>query len=151
MIKTDQSIHNICIAAIKRHTTQPYDFKWTRFYADKDAFIHHYPQMIPDLSEKEWPICSTIIDAYSWSVLTTRRLLTNQQGQLTMANIDTSISQSHGDFKGDDKKDRTLGILQLANGTRMTYFIETGKASMVMIYGIRTRINITKQEAFSGQ
>src|SRR5260221_12774178 len=138
MTKTDQSIHNICIAAIKRHTIQPYDFKWTSLYADKDAFTHRYPRMITDFYENELPICSTIIDAFTWSVLTTRRLLTNQQVQLAMTDMNTSIYLSHGNFKGYNQKDKTLGSLQLANGTKMTYFIEAGRASMVMIYGIRT-------------
>ncbi|WP_255413513.1 hypothetical protein [Emticicia sp. C21] len=32
MTKTDQSKHNICVAAIRRKTMKPYDFKWTKFY-----------------------------------------------------------------------------------------------------------------------
>lgn len=76
MIKTDKSIHSICIAAIKRSTMAPFDFRWTEYYEDKKKFIDRYAHMPVDFESSELPICSTIIDAEDWSVLTTRRLFT---------------------------------------------------------------------------
>jgi len=142
MGKSDKSIHNICIAAIKRACTQPYDFKWTRFYEEPKEFALSYPKMAAYVEENELPICATIVHARNWSLLTTRRLFTMDNGQLTKGDIEGSKNQSHGDFKGAGTHERTNGAIQLFDGTKMTYIIETGRASMVMIYGIRTIINI---------
>ena len=46
----------------------------------------------------------------------------------------------YGDFKGLNGEPLTFGILTLENGIEFKYFIETGKASMIMINGIRTLI-----------
>ena len=118
----------------------PVDFKWTQYYEEITAFTDRYAYLPLDLKGGEWPICSTIIDADNWSILTTRRLFTNHNGQLHAGYIDNSKNVSHGKFKG--KQDRTLGTLKLADGAMIAYHIETGKASMVMIYGIRTRIRM---------
>ena len=34
--------------------------------------------------------------------------------------------------------------MELENGTELKYFIETGKASMIMIHGVRTLIRMQK-------
>jgi hypothetical protein len=143
MQKSDKSIHNICIASIKRSTIKPYDFKSTGFYEGKEIFFSLYEGLINDFAEEELPVCSTIIDAENWSVLTTRRLLTNESGQLLITTGFTKvIGISYGDFKGHGQQVFTLGNLRFENGTKMNYFIETGRASMVMINGIKTRIRL---------
>jgi hypothetical protein len=147
MPKTDKTIHNICIAAINRHTIKPYDFKWTRFYKEKAEFLNRYSQMA-GFEKNELPICSTVIDASNWSLLTTRKLLTTEEGHLTIGDLNNCVDLSYGLFKGGGKSDKEVGSIQLANGTKMNYFIETGKASMVMIYGIRTRIGMIGQSLF---
>lgn len=137
-MKTDKSIHNICIASIKRSTIKPYDFKWTKFY---DANIDFpYSGLEIDLVDDELFICSTFIDKDNFSVLTTRRLLTRQDGQLCAANMQAATDKLYGDFKGYRDKDYTFGLIQLQNGNELKYFIETGNASMVMIHGVRTLI-----------
>jgi hypothetical protein len=45
----------------------------------------------------------------------------------------------YGDFKGFHNQPVTLGAIQLPDGSEHKYFIETGRASMVMIYGV-TRV-----------
>ena len=53
------------------------------------------------------------------------------------------IDKLYGDFKGTLKRESiTFGAIQLTNGNELRYFIETGRASMVMIYGVRTAIRI---------
>ena len=141
MTKADKSIHNICITAIRRATFKPYDFKWPHFYEEKAEFLNRYSQMA-DFEENELPICSTVIDSSNWSLLTSRKLVTTEAGQLTIGDMNNCANLSHGNFKGEGKLDMVLGSIRLANGTKMKYFIETGKASMVMIYGIRTRIRM---------
>lgn len=142
MTKTDKSIHNICIAAIKRATIKPYDFKWTRFYESNADFP--YTSLISDLAESELVICSTIIDEDNYSILTTKRLLTKQNGELSVENIKGAKDKLYGDFKGYKDKGFTFGKVLLQSGNEMNYFIETGNASMVMIHGVRTLLWATE-------
>src|SRR5690349_2775041 len=130
MTKTDKSIHNICIASIKRSTMKSYDFKWTKFYEANTDFP--YSGLPLDLADNEIIICSTVIDKENFSILTTRRLLTKKEGQLSTGNIQGATDKLYGDFKGFKDKSITFGQVQLQNGKELKYFIETGKASMVM-------------------
>ena len=141
MIKTDKSIYGICIAAIKRHTMQPFDFKWTNFYEDNHDFTNRYAHMPLVLEEGEHVICSTIIDADNWSILTTRRLFTNLSGELKAGYMDNAKILSFGKFNSA-KEDKTLGELQFSDKNRVSFHIETRRASMIMIYGVRTRIGM---------
>jgi hypothetical protein len=143
MIKTDKSIHNICIAAIKRSTIKPYDFKWTRFYEENADFKNSFAGIEIDLSNNELIICSTVIDSDNFSVLTTRKLATKEKGNLLYGNLHGAIDKLYGDFKGALKRESiTFGTIRLTNGNELRYFIETGRASMVMIHGVRTSIRI---------
>jgi len=141
MEKTDRSIHHICIAAIKRHTMKPYDFEFTRFYEESTGLKSLFQGMEVDLLPDELVICSTLIDGENFSVLTTRKLVTKERGNLLSGSIMGAKDKLYGDFKGNLKKEPiTLGAIQLANGIDLRYFIETGRASMVMVHGVRTSI-----------
>ncbi len=122
---------------------KPYDFKWTKFYESNSDF--KYTGLRLDVEENELIICSTIIDKDNFSILTTRRLLTNQDGQLSSENIQGATDKLYGDFKGYKDKSFTFGQVQLQNGNELKYFIETGKASMIMIHGVRTLIGTTQR------
>jgi hypothetical protein len=141
MTKTDKSIHSICIAAIKRHAMAPFDFRWTEYHEDEKKFSDKYAHMPVVLESGELPICSTIIDAENWSILTSRRLISMLKAELHAGYVDNSKNVSFGNYK-DLKRYGTIGSLKLANNEIIEYHIETGKASMVMIYGIRTRIRM---------
>lgn len=138
--KSDKSIHNICIAAIKRHTIKPFDFKWTRIYEDNKDFIN---SLDVSLSDKELVICSTVIDNDNFSILTTQRLITKEEGIVSSGEMNGAEGKGHGDFKGFVDKLFTFGSIQLSNGDTLKYFIETKRASMVMVYGVRTRLGMT--------
>lgn len=140
MMKSDKSKHHLCIASIKRSATKPYDFKLARFYESNAEFYDSTLRL--DLLENELIICSTIIDSNNYSVLTTQRLFTKENEIETIGNLSGATDKLYGDFKGYENVPYTLGLIQLSNGTSLKYFIETGKASMVMIYGVRTLIMI---------
>ena len=142
MTKTDKSKHNICIASIKRSTIKPYDFRWTNFYESNSDFSNSKLQIL--LNENELFICSTIIDTDNYSILTTQRLLTRANKIDNFGDIEGAIDKLYGDFKGNDVNLFTLGQIELHNGSILNYFIETGKASMIMIHGLRTLIKIQK-------
>jgi hypothetical protein len=121
---------------------KPHDFKWTNFYESNSDFQYSGLQL--DFIEDELMICSTIIDTDNYSILTTRRLLTKLEGQLSIEYIQGAIDKMYGDFKGYQTKGFTFGKVQVENGNEIKYFIETGKASMIMIRAVRTVITITQ-------
>ncbi len=141
MTKSDKSIHSICISAIKRKTISPYDFKWTKFYESNLEFQESYPGFPIDLENDEQIICSVVIDADNLSILTTKRLITKENGVDISGTLTGAVNKAYNDFKSL-KKLHTFGIITLQNGIDLKYFIETGKPSMVMIYGIRTLLRI---------
>ncbi len=139
MRKSDKSIHNICIAKIKRSTMKPYDFKWTKFYEmDSKDLFKYYPFK---LDNEELIISSTIIDSENFSILTTRKLITLENGILFSGDLKNAKDQFYGHFKSE-KEEFTFGSVELENELILKYFIETGKASMVMIQSIVTAIKI---------
>ena len=142
MNKSEKSIHNICIASIRRSIVKPYDFKWTRFYDLNSDFKISYQNISIDLSDDELIICSTIIDADNFSILTTRRLITNENGNLNFGDLVGATDKLYRDFKGNQSSLFTFGLIQLPNGKDLKYFIEDGKAAIVMIYGVKTIINL---------
>ncbi len=143
MNKTDKSKHNISIASIKRSTMKPYDdFKWTKFYELNSDFP--YSGLNLDLTENELIICSTVIDSENYSILTTQKLITNENGTESCGNLINAKDKGYGDFKGYKNDSLTLGLVELENGTELKYIIETGKASMIMIHGVRTLIKMQK-------
>lgn len=141
MEKTDKSIHNICIAAIKKSTTKRYDFKWTRFYEENTEFMISFPEIEINLSDGELVICSTVIDSDNFSVLTTRKLITKENSIYSTGRLFGAAHQLPRDFKGiGGKESFTFGVIQLISGGELKYFIEQGYASMLMIHGIKTAI-----------
>ncbi|MGO4292093.1 hypothetical protein [Chitinophaga sp. RAB17] len=144
MKKSDKSIHNICIAAIKRSTIKPYDFNCTRFYEEPTTFKNAYPEIEIGFSSTEPVICSTVIDRDNFSVLTTQKLITKEKGILLSGNLNGASVKTYGDFKGYKKDSFTFGIIHLVDGNEFKYFIETGRASMVMIHGVKTRIQVNE-------
>ncbi|MDO6492888.1 MULTISPECIES: hypothetical protein [unclassified Cellulophaga] len=138
MAKTDKSKHNISIASIKRCTYKPYDYKLTKFYESNSDFPNSYPKI--DLKENELIICSTFIDSKNYSILTTQKLITKENGIKHIGNIIGATDKAYVDFKGYKDDSVTFGLIELEDGTDLKYFIETGKASMIMIYGVRTLI-----------
>lgn len=137
-MKTDKSKHGICIAAIKKNTFKPFNYEYTRFYEFNSDFAHD--NIALDLSEEELIICSTLIDAKNYSILTTQRLITNEEGIQHIGVFGEIKDKGYGAFKGTEKGNFTFGLVELANGVGLKYFIETDYASMIMIHGVRTLI-----------
>ncbi|WP_282162144.1 hypothetical protein [Ulvibacterium marinum] len=121
---------------------KPYDFRWTKFYESNSEFP--YSGLNLDLTENELIICSTFIDSENYSVLTTQKLITNKNGAKHFGNLINAKDKGYGDLKGYKDDSLTLGLVELENGTELKYFIETGKASMIMIHGVRTLIRLQK-------
>jgi hypothetical protein len=91
----------------------------------------------------ELPIALTYVDSNNWTLLTTRTIISKIAG-LTKHSPSRSVAKwTWGDFKGYKENTTTLGRLTLTDSSTLDVLTETGKASMIMIYGIMT---LTGQE-----
>lgn len=91
------------------------------------AFAHH---------ENELPIVLTHVDNNNWTLLTTRQIVSNINGEIKQSLAKKVVHRKWNDFKGYKEKPTTLGQLTLDDNTNFNIFIETGNASMIIIYGI---------------
>lgn len=142
MKKSDLSIKNICIAAIKRNTIPPFDFKFSKLYTEDTSFADPKILEALKLAADELVICSVIINTTQWSVLTTRRVITWDREELFAYAISDFEERELEDFKDDFYAKWTKNIFKFSNNEKMPVFIETGRASMVMIYGTQTAFQI---------
>ncbi|MFC0518723.1 hypothetical protein ACFFGT_31200 [Mucilaginibacter angelicae] len=140
MPKSDQIIHSFCIYEIKRHTIKPYVFWWTNFYENYSDFLQVYPEIQLAIAEDELIICSTVIDADNYSLLTTRRFVTKEKGIEGTAHMAGAKGYNLPINHVLEKYDYVLGTVELRDGNTFRFFIEAGKPAMVMTYGIRTLI-----------
>jgi len=140
MTKSDQIIHSFSIYEIKRHTFKPYHFRWTKFYENNSSFLQTYPELKSNIAEDELIICSTIIDAENYSVLTTQRVITKEKGIEEIGYMASATSYDMPLNYKFEKYGYVFGTIQFQNGDVFRYFLETAKASMVMICGIKTLI-----------
>jgi len=138
MKKTDISIKNITIASIKRHTIKPFDFKYSHIYENEKTILNEKVNHQISLEDGEELICSTIVNNSIWSVLTSRKIITLEGVRKTEHYLSGLKKRDAGDFKGYSKQEYTKGFLHFDDDKIIPYFIETGKASMIMIYGIDT-------------
>jgi len=140
LTKSDQISHTFSIYEIKRSTYKPYEFRWTNFYDNNSDFLQCYPEIQLDIAEDELIICSTFIDADNHSLLTTRRVFTKEKGIEDIAYIEAAKSYSMPLNYKFEEFGYVFGTVELQNGNVFRYFLETGKAAMVMVYGIKTLI-----------
>ena len=137
MEKSDRSVKNICIATIKRSTIPPFDFRYTNVYEGEGGGTLPIEESL-HLEGGEELICSTIIDDKIWSILTTRRIVSFEGVGIRQHSIANIKAWDFGDFKGYSDQSYTKGFLHFVDDTIVPVFVETGRASMVMIYGVMT-------------
>jgi len=138
MEKTDESIKNLCLAAIKRSTIPPFDFKYTKVNDDGELILPKELNEYIDLENDESIICLTIITDKIWTILSTKRIFSMEGIGLKTNNLKGIKKWDFGDFKGYSKQEYTKGFLYFDNDEIIPVFVQTGRASMVMIYGVMT-------------
>jgi len=140
-MKSDQSIRNICIAAIKRKIRKPFDFLLTDMF-EKETIdeIDDDDFKLLAFFENELPIARTHVYADSWTLVTSRQIISCKDGIITACQAEKVLSWTWNDFKGYNKLPFTIGQLKLGDNQTLEIFIETGRASMVIIYAIRTLV-----------
>jgi len=148
-MKTDTSIRNISIAAVKRSFTQPLDSKITKIYESETV-----PECIDDIFNPivfydcELPISHTVIDAANWTLVTSRRIICCIGGIIKVANAANVVKTEWGDFKGYNKTNFTKGYVKLDTGEEIDIFLETGKPSLVVIKSINTLVGQLKSKVW---
>lgn len=138
MQKKDISIKNITIASIIRHTIKPIDYTYSKVYDKKEETLDEKILSNINLEEGEELICSTVISDLIWSVLTSRRIITLEGLRKREHSLKGLKIRDIGDFKGYSKQKYTKGVLHFDDEKLIPFFIETGKASMIMVYGTNT-------------
>lgn len=117
---------------------KPFDFKYSDIYENDKIISNEIVKNQIHFDDGEELICSTIINDTIWSVLTTRRIITQEGIGKVEHYLNGLKRRDAGDFKGYSKQEYTKGFLHFDDDKIIPYFIETGKASMIMIYGVDT-------------
>jgi hypothetical protein len=137
-MKIPEQLHNVCIAAIKRSYIPPFDFEYTNVYEKSDGLKRNKIGVDIRLESHELPICSTIINSKVWTLLTTNRLISFEGVGLQEHRLTPLKRWDFGDFKGYSEQSYTKGFLHFVDDTIVPVFVETGRASMVMVNGVMT-------------
>ena len=138
----DKSNKQTCIESIKRFTIPPFQFDLTNIQEGQEQL--DLIRDLIDLDQDEEIICSTYVNEKLWSILTTRRIKTLEGVRKKDHILDKLKRFDSGDFKGYSGQKFTKGFLQFEDDVIVPIFIETGRASMVMIYGIKTIFDSTR-------
>lgn len=144
MTKSDRSIKNICVAKIERSYVSPFDFEFTGIFNGKHS---NFPKQVLDeilLENDEELICSTFVNERIWTLLTTQRIFSREGLSIDVLSINSIKKWNFGDFKGYSKQSYTKGFLFFEDDKALSVFIETGRASMILINGILTLNEIDK-------
>ena len=144
MTKSDKSIKNISIAKIERSYIAPFDFEFTGIFNGKHS---NFPKQVLDeisLENGEELICSTFVNEQIWTLLTTQRIFSREGLAPDVHSIKNIKKWNFGDFKGYSKQSYTKGFLFFEDDKVISVFVETGRASMILINGIMTLNKIEK-------
>ena len=143
MTKSDHILRRTTIAAIKRHAMLPHKWDHTQFYETETVLDLGPIERELAIDEGELPVASVIKSGTDWSFVTTRKVILMTEGQRQEIKITEIETFDWGQFK-DTKS--TSPVIELKNsmGQLSKFTIETGKASMVMIYAIRTLTQLTR-------
>ena len=104
-----------------------------------DLENQHFPLSLK-LAQNELLICSVILNSENWSLLTSQRLISVIDKERKQININEAEHKSYGMFKDTYRKEYTLGQVKDNKNAIFNYLIETGKASMIMIQGVKMRL-----------
>ena len=140
----DRANKRTCIESIKKFTIPPLEFDFTNIYENYDVADLVFMNGRFEFEQGEEPICSTVINEKTWSILTTRNLYTLEGAKKEMHKLSALKFFESGDFKGYSGQPFVTGYLHFEDDKIIRVFIETGIASMVMIYGIKTMFDETR-------
>ena len=150
MRKPDNILRQTTVAAIKRKAMMLHQWELTRLY-ETDSF--DAPDLIKkdlNLKENELPVASTIAKPTEWTFVTTKKVIGRTSNGLIDINMNDIEKWSWGDFKGKFGEPTTKMSLTTADGQKKDFIIESGKASMVMIYAVKTLKQLLRENQKNG-
>jgi hypothetical protein len=142
MRKTDKSIRNITLAAIKRSLIPDAACRFTRTY-DKE--------MMSDIAfsenaiEDELPVACTLVDANNYTLITTRQVITKKDGSKYVVSFQDIKTYTLGNFKSIKDSLVTVGSVINIDGGEVPVYIESGKPSMIIVNAIGTILNLIEK------
>jgi hypothetical protein len=141
-MKTDQSIKDIVIAAIRRKGMEMDTWAHTRLWDEADPAIRAELLRECSLGTGELPILYSYINATTWSLVSTRRVWHRNGdcvGSVAAADV---IASDAGNFKGYGKQESEDMVIRSKDGATHHCPFETGKPSMGMLYAVSTLCQI---------
>ena len=129
-MKTDSSIKDISLAAIRRHSIDIE--KW----AKTNISVSDFPLEILSI-EAELPVVYFNADKDNWTLVTTRRVIGQIKSAKSEINFVDLDNYTWGLFKNKNF-DKTTFRLTDIYGEQFDFLMETGNPSMAIIYSIRT-------------
>ncbi len=133
-MKTDRSIRNITIASINRNAMDIDSWRYSRIADDNDKkLIEKF-----ELCENELPVFE-IKSEIAHTLISTRQILEQSKGNIKRLNFEFLDDVVYGNFKGQITKPE-LSIFRVIeiHGNELKFQMETGKASIGLIYSVNT-------------
>lgn len=134
-MKTDISIKEITIAVINRSVMEPVNWLYSKVcVGDKSTeFV---------LEEDELPIFE-INSQKAKTIITTRRIIENENGKLSFVRFEEIDDVVYGDFKKQINKPE-LSKFRIVDmyGDEFDFQMETGKASIGLINSVKTVLKL---------
>lgn len=131
----DSSIKNITIAAISRHAMNPESWIYSKICSENKSEEF-------TLEENELPIFE-INSSKAKTIITTRRIIEKENEKICFVNFDEVDDVIYGTFKNQINKPE-LSIFRIVDifGDEYDFQMETGKASIGLIYSINTILQL---------
>jgi hypothetical protein len=137
-MRTDQSIKNIVVAAICRHSMDMNTWTHTQLWDEGDSIPKAKLSLACNVGLDELPIIYFYIDPANWTLITTRQIYYAVDNQVSSVAVSNVVSHKVSNFKGySEQKVQRMEIHSQDRGIHYCPF-ETGKASMGPIYALRT-------------
>jgi len=141
-MKTDNSIRNIAIAAVKRSAMDIETWSYSRIVDELDPNLKQEFQ----LSDNELPVF-VIKSSNAETLITTRRIIEKKEKELKFIEIDQIDDVIYGNFKGRPNQKPELSTFRIVDiyGDQLDFQLETGKASMGLIRSVDTIVRLKRK------
>jgi hypothetical protein len=132
-MKSDQSIRNIAIASIRRHSGDFNEWKGT------NISVSHFPPQVIAM-EGELPVVFFKADDDNWTLMTTRRIIGSINGERNEIKFEESFITLWGNYKknAENPIDTTYFRILGAGARQLEFLMETGNPAIAFVYGIKT-------------
>lgn len=145
MRKPDESIYNIVVASIKRHSMDIDTWEKTKLWETGEPEIKGQIFTQIKIEPEEIPILYFWESQDNWTIYTTRAVYFTEQKIIKKIRIENIKDHKFEVAKFKGIGGNQIDFMIITDNKDVTHKIsyETGKASMGAIYGIRTLIQIS--------